>query len=172
MSALYRPFLELIPNNGKILDAGCGSGRDSLYFKQHGYQVHAFDGSLEMCRLASALIGQPVRQRMFDDVEWVSEFDGIWACASLLHVERRYIDFVVKRFIRSLRQGGVMYVSFKKHDGEWEQNGRFFNGYTEQSFNGLLGAHKQLIPVSIWTTDDIRPDRSNEKWLNALLQKP
>ena len=64
-----------------------------------------------------------------------------------------------------------MYVSFKNRDGEWEQNGRFFNGYTEESFHSLLEEHAELVPISIWTTDDARPNRVNEKWLNALLLK-
>lgn len=172
MSALYKPFLELLPKNGKVLDAGCGSGRDSLYFKRRGYQVEAFDGSSEMCRLASSLLEQPVQSRHFNEVEWVSRFDGIWACASLLHIQRKNIDSVIERLSRSLRQDGVMYVSFKNRDGEWEQNGRFFNGYTEESFHGLLGEHEALVPISIWTTHDARPNRGGEKWLNALLRKP
>jgi SAM-dependent methyltransferase len=172
MSALYKPFLELVPENGSVLDAGCGSGRDSLYFKQRGYQVEAFDGSTEMCRLASALLGQTVGCIQFDEVEWVSEFDGIWACASLLHVGRQNIDSVIERLSRSLRPDGVLYVSFKSRDGEWELNGRFFNGYTEESFHGLLLKHSELVPTSIWTTDDARPNRGGEKWLNALLRKP
>jgi len=171
MSALYKPFLELVPENGRILDAGCGSGRDSLYFKQRGYQMEAFDGSSEMCRLASALLGQSVHRKEFGEVEWVSEFDGLWACASLLHVRRQNIDSVIERLSRSLQPDGVMYISFKNRDGEWEQNARFFNGYTEESFDDLLRNHAGLVPISIWTTDDARPNRGGEKWLNALLRK-
>jgi hypothetical protein len=53
-----------------------------------------------------------------------------------------------------------MYVSFKNRDSEWEQNGRFFNGYTEESFHDLLGKHEPLVPISIWTTNDARPNRA------------
>ena len=171
MSTLYRPFLDLIPKGGRILDAGCGSGRDSLNFQQHGYSVEAFDASLEMCRFASSLIAQPVSQKTFDEVDWVAEFDGVWACASLLHVRRQDIDLAVERLIRSLRQGGVMYVSFKNLDGEWESRGRFFSGYTSDTFPCLLGKHPDLNPITIWTTADLRPNRGDEKWLNALLRK-
>jgi SAM-dependent methyltransferase len=171
MSALYKPFLEPVPENGRILDAGCGSGRDSLYFKRRGYQVEAFDGSAEMCRLAARLIGQPVRQKTFEEVDWVSEFDGVWACASLLHVGHKDIDSVLERLTRSLRAGGVLYVSFKKRDGDWEQSGRFFSGYSQESLFRLLAKHPVLVPISIWTTADARPSRIEEKWLNALLRK-
>lgn len=171
MSALYKPFLALLPPNGRILDAGCGSGRDSLYFKRHGYQVEAFDASLEMCRLASAHLGQPVHQKTFDEVGWDSDFDGIWACASLLHVRRDSIDSVIERLCHTLGPSGVMFASFKLRDDEWEQDGRFFNGYDEASFPQLITHHPALLLRSIWVSADERPGRKNEKWLNALLQR-
>jgi SAM-dependent methyltransferase len=171
MSALYKPFLELLPLNGKILDAGCGSGRDSLYFIQHGFQVEAFDASPEMCRLASGVVGQTVHLRTFDEADWIAEYDGIWACASLLHVGRDSIDAVMERLCRSLRPSGVMFASFKLRDEEWEQDGRIFNGYSEDSFRRLIEGHPSLLPKSIWMSDDARPERKDEKWLNALLQR-
>jgi SAM-dependent methyltransferase len=149
MSAFYEPLLELIPRSGKILDAGCGSGRDSLYFMQHGYQVEAFDGSAEMCRLASKLIAQPVEQKTFDEVDWDSEFDGVWACASLLHVRRDSMDAVLERLCQALRPSSVIFASFKHRDEEWEQQGRFFNGYSEDSFRQLIEGHPSLRVKSI-----------------------
>jgi SAM-dependent methyltransferase len=170
MSALYKPFLELVPPNGRILDAGCGSGRDSLYFIRNGYQVEAFDASAEMCRLASSLIGRKVDQKTFDGLEWNSEFDGIWACASLLHVSRDSIDAVLERLGRALKHMGILFVSFKFRDYEWEQDGRVFNGYSEETFRVLIERHPELRVISIWVSDDARPNRRGEKWLNSLLQ--
>jgi SAM-dependent methyltransferase len=129
MSSAYAPFLAYIPRSGRILDAGCGSGRDSLYFLQKEYEVVAFDASAEMCRLASELIGQTVYQKSFEDIDWISEFDGIWACASLLHLRRNSIDSVLYKLRRALKPNGVMFVSFKLRDEEWEEGGRFFSGF-------------------------------------------
>ena len=171
MSPLYEPFLALVPQNGKILDAGSGSGRDSLYFKQHGYNVEAFDASPEMCRLASIVINQPVYLKTFDEVNWTSEYDGIWACASLLHVRRDSIDGVLERLYRALRPGGVLFASFKLRDEEWEQDSRFFNGYSQESLQRLIKHHAELLPISMWVSADARPGRKDEKWLNALLQR-
>ena len=171
MSALYKPFLKLVPPTGKILDAGCGSGRDSLYFLRRGYQVEAFDASSEMCRLASSLIGQPVHRRTFSEAGWESEFDGIWACASLLHVSRDSIDAVLDSLCGALKPNGAMYVSFKLRDGEWEQDGRFFNGYNEGSFRTLVDSHPALLPTSVWISDDTRAFHEGERWLNALLRQ-
>jgi len=171
MSTLYVPFLEHVPPGGKILDAGCGSGRDSLYFLRHGYQVEAFDASAEMCRLASHLIGRTVRQKTFDMVCSVSEFDGIWACAALLHQPRNLMDKVLERFCRALKPGGVLFVSFKLRDGQWEQGGRSFSGYDEKSFRELVEKHGSLAACTIWTSNDVRPERVGEQWLNAILQR-
>jgi SAM-dependent methyltransferase len=107
----------------------------------------------------------------FDEVNWVSEFDGIWACASLLHVGRDSIDAVIERLCRALKPNGAMFVSFKFRDEEWEQDGRFFNGYSEVSFRQLIEIHPLLRVESIWISDDTRPERKDEKWLNALLQR-
>jgi 2-polyprenyl-3-methyl-5-hydroxy-6-metoxy-1,4-benzoquinol methylase len=71
-----------MPPGGRILDAGCGSGRDSLHFLQHGHEVEAFDASAEMCQLASSLIGRTVLQKTFEDVDSVSDFDGVLANTS------------------------------------------------------------------------------------------
>jgi 2-polyprenyl-3-methyl-5-hydroxy-6-metoxy-1,4-benzoquinol methylase len=171
MSALYAPFLALIPPGGRILDTGCGSGRDSLYFLQHGYDVEAFDASAETCRLASGLIGRTVLENTFEEIDSDSEFDGVWACASLLHVCRGSTDAVLQRLCRALRPGGIMFVSFKFRDGEWEQDGRFFNGYDESSFRALLMRNLSLALYSSWVSNDARPDRRHGKWLNALLRR-
>src|SRR4051794_32480007 len=81
LSALYKPFLALIPAGGRVLDAGCGSGRDGLYFKRNGFDVTAFDASSEMVRAGSELLGQPVLNLTFQELDFRNEFDGIWACA-------------------------------------------------------------------------------------------
>lgn len=171
MTVQTAPFLAHIPPGGKILDAGCGSGRDSLYFLQRGYQVESFDASIEMCRLASSLIGEAVLQKTFEDVDYISVFDGVWASASLLHVRRDRIDGTLQKLSLALKPSGVMFASFKLCDGEWEKNGRFFNGYDETSFRELIKKHPSFVLSSICASDDVRPYRSSEKWLNVLLRR-
>ena len=85
MSLWRDKFEKYVTSGGRILDAGCGSGRDSKAFIQHGYSVVAFDASKEMCRMASELIGQEVWQMKFDEISFDEEFDGIWS-----------IDLIVK----------------------------------------------------------------------------
>lgn len=86
MGPLHARFLQNIPAGGRILDAGCGSGRDARAFKDLGFEVEAFDASPELAKLASTHLGHTVRVRTFSDVSEVHAYDGIWACASLLHL--------------------------------------------------------------------------------------
>ena len=170
MRSLYTPFLERIPKGGRILDAGCGSGRDSKAFLQQGYRVEAFDATGEMAKLASQHTGLPVKQMTFSDVDAVNRYDGIWCCASLLHVSAAELPDAMAKLARALKPGGIWYVSFKHGDGERVKEGRRFTDLNEQGLNTLLAGLAGIKLVGHWITEDKRPDRS-EMWLNALLQK-
>ena len=117
MSLWRDKFEKYVSSGGRILDAGCGSGRDSKAFIQHGYSVVAFDASKEMCRMASELIGQEVWQMKFDEISFNEEFDGIWACASLLHVHGEELPKTLESLRKALIKSGIIYVSFKYGDG-------------------------------------------------------
>src|SRR4051812_18011344 len=86
MRALYERFLKHVQPGGRILDAGCGIGRDAVAFAQRRFSVTAIDASAAMVRTAMASAGPQVtvKQMRFEDIDWHDEFDGIWACASLL----------------------------------------------------------------------------------------
>ena len=90
-------FLAYVPAGGKILDAGCGSGRDMIAFRDAGFDVSGFDASEELCRIAAEKTGIPVKQLFFEELEGEQEYDGIWACASLLHVARTDLPDVLRR---------------------------------------------------------------------------
>lgn len=172
MKELYDPFLREIPAGGRILDAGCGSGRDSLAFLQKGYQVIAIDASVEMVHTAKKLTGLEAKLLNFDSMDFDREFDGIWACASLLHVSRRELNPVLARFTTALKPSGVLYLSFKHGDAERVENGRFFNDLDEPLLMDTLSNHPQLELVRIWTSEDTRNDRrGRQPWLNAIVRR-
>jgi SAM-dependent methyltransferase len=170
MTGFYKPFLELLPANARILDAGCGSGRDSLYFLRHGYDVVAFDASEEMVKRSSALLGKPTLKLKFEDLAFDNEFNGIWASASLLHVCRSDLLCVLSKLKAALREGGVLYASFKLRNDEWQERGRYFNGYDVEALKFLLAA-AGLRSSRTWQSPDLRPNRSSEFWVNALAQR-
>ena len=171
-------FLQYMPEGALILDFGCGAGRDTRCFLAHGYRVDAVDGSEAMCRAAGSLTGIPVRQMLFQELAEIDHYDGIWACASVLHLPTQELTDVLARMIRALKAGGVMYLSFKYGNYEGERNGRYFTDLTEERFRDLLKSvrEEELLTDSgefpvFWITGDVRPGRSGEKWLNILLKK-
>ena len=171
MNDLHKPFLELLPGGGTILDAGCGSGRDSKIFIAEGFKVVAFDISPELVKLASNLIGEEVLQLSFSDLRFENRFDGIWACASLLHVLKTDMRQTLLKLSRALKQGGVLYASFKYGNTERIRRGRHFSDYDEASFDNLLGDLPDLTLIRYWQTIGRKPNSSHDKFLNVLLSK-
>jgi 2-polyprenyl-3-methyl-5-hydroxy-6-metoxy-1,4-benzoquinol methylase len=172
MSSVYNRFLPELAPGSHILDAGCGSGRDSKVFLQNGHTVTAFDASPEMARFAGAYTGQKCRVLCFQEVDFQQEFDAIWACASLLHVPKCEMESVLSRLIAALRNGGVMYVSFIEGEGERiSADGRLYNSYTARSLGELLGRISSVGKIAFWKSDEIASSGQRAPWLNCLFKK-
>ena len=164
-------FLQYLEPGARILDFGCGSGRDTKYFRNRGFQVEAVDGSAEFVRIASEYTGINVRRMLFQDLDEVECYDGIWACSSILHLPCAELEVVLGKMARALRRRGIVYTSFKYGTEEGERSGRYFTNMTEAKMAGLL----ERIPVydveEMWVTFDVRPGRGDERWLNMILRK-
>lgn len=171
MTPLRARFLHLVGPKGRLLDAGCGSGRDAKAFLAQGYEVEAFDASAEMARLASTHTGIAVRASSFLNLEEVHRFDGIWACASLLHVSPSQQPEALARLHRALKPGGVLYASYKLGNGErTDAQGRHFTDADQDRLSQWIQDLKDAELVDTWITGDARPGHS-EQWLNALICK-
>ena len=171
MSHLYNDFLKHIPKGGHILDLGCGSGRDSLEFIKRGYKITAVDGSKELANAASKIIGQQVICSKFEDLKLTETFDGIWASASLLHVNKNNIVDVIKNVSSNLKPNGVFYMSFKYGENEYiDEKGRYFNCYTEETFKEMLSQVPNLKIKTIYKSGDTLGGRNNLVWLNIILE--
>jgi superfamily II DNA or RNA helicase/SAM-dependent methyltransferase/SOS-response transcriptional repressor LexA len=168
MSSLHDRFHRLVPKGGHILDAGCGSGRDTKAFVELGYQVTAFDAAHELAALATKHTGIDVQVRTFDDINETARYDGIWACASLLHLSREQIPAALGRCWHALKPRGVFYLSFKHGAHERVQGGRHFTDASEAQLRAWCQTLPELGEVQCWITADRRPGRS-EQWLNAIL---
>lgn len=169
LTSVYERFLRHVPASGRFLDAGCGVGRDVLAFSQQGFEVVGFDGSRSMVELARSRVGNraTIHLMRFDEMAWCAEFDGIWSCASLLHVAASNFPGVAARFSAALHIGGAWYLSFKLGQGERMAGGRLFSDHTEASLRAAL-AELPLQLVDMWTSADLRPDRTAEHWVNAI----
>jgi SAM-dependent methyltransferase len=170
MTSIHQRFLAQLTPRAHILDAGCGSGRDAKAFAEAGFQVTAFDASEELARLASAHCGFEVAVRRFEDVDETEVFDGIWCCASLLHVPLAAMPTTLDRLWRALRPGGTLYVSFKHGIGERVHDGRRFTDADEATLRRWFGRWPDVNRLDVWLTDDQRPDRT-ERWTNALATR-
>ena len=170
-SKIQEMFLKHIKPGSRILDLGCGSGRDSRAFLERGYEVVPVDGSAELAKLAGAYIGREVIVADFREFEPEGTFDGIWACASLLHLPKDEIAAVMRKTADHLTEGGCVYVSFKYGEFQGERNGRYFTDMTEESFRELLEGVPGLVIEEFFSSGDVRAGRENERWLNVMMRK-
>ena len=164
-------FRKMLPVGSRILDFGCGSGRDTKNFLEKGYQVEATDGSSELCKLASAFTGIEVKDMLFQDLNASGKYEGIWACSSILHLSKKKLLPVIRKMCDALKDNGVIYTSFKYGDFEGERNGRYFTDFTEDTFDKFIKVIQELTIEEEWITSDVRPGRGEEKWLNLILRK-
>ena len=171
MEEQYKPFLNLLPSNAKILDAGCGAGRDSKAFLEKGYDVTAIDASKELAKKASKHIGQNVLPLRFDELKFKEEFDGIWACASLLHVPKEEFQDSLQHLSDALKPGGIMFASIKKGEGEsFDKQGRFFSYFSEKEFKDIVNNIKGLEVVQVLGNED-KLNRKDTVWMSIILKK-
>ncbi len=171
MGETLEKFAAYLPEGGEILDLGCGSGRDSLTFIEHGFDVTAIDGSKELSELASIHIGQDVLTMEFEQLDFHEVFDGIWACASLLHIPSEELEDIFKKVILGLKTGGVLYMSFKHGDFAGFRNGRYFNDFKTKTMREFLNKFDELEVLDIWKSEDVKSEINDELWLNVLVKK-
>ena len=164
-------FLHLLNEGAAILDFGCGSGRDTKYFLDKGCRVTATDGSAELCRQASVFTGIEVQEMLFQELDDIDTYDGIWACSSILHLPKNELLLVIRKMSDALKDTGVIYTSFKYGDFEGVRNGRYFTDFNEDSFKKFIAGIPEITIEDHWITGDVRPGRGDERWLNLILRK-
>jgi SAM-dependent methyltransferase len=172
VSGLRERFVTYIPAGGLILDAGSGSGRDTLAFRALGYEVEAFDASPALAELSTRLTGIQTQVRRFENFNEQARFDGIWACASLLHVPEEGLPDALVRLNRALRSRGALYVSFKEGVGECTvPDGRRFTNLTIQRLKLLLSSLPSVLIRDIWAYRAQNSSKESEEWVNAIATK-
>lgn len=168
---LYFPFLQYLSPGAHILDLGCGSGRDSKAFREMGYEVTSVDGSSEIAEWASAFTGHPVTIKYFQNIDYIQEFDGVWASASLLHCHRDQLQEIICKIVKSLRADAVAYMSFKWGESslidDW---GRRFTNQTTDSLRLLLCNAENTEILKIWDSE-IQLRGQTQKWVYAIIRR-
>ena len=169
MSHLYNVFEKYIPHPSRILDVGSGTGRDSLYFTKKGHTVTSFDASESLVEFSRMFLDD-VRLDTFQSFQSEEAYHGIWACASLLHVERKDILMIIQKYIDMLVEGGVFYMSFKRCDYDYIKDGIQYTCFSSETLHDLLNHTHDAKIVELFETEDVRPHRV-ETWVNVIIQK-
>lgn len=166
MTDLLGRFASRLPQGGRVLDLGCGSGRDTIALRGMGFSVVPVDGSEGMCRVASENTRSEVRCLDILDLDYVGEFDGVWACASLLHLKGDEIPQALTLINRALVDGGILYMSFKLGRFYGIRDGRWYTDMDDVEVP-VLSESAGFEASDVWNTADPR----GTAWVNAILTK-
>ncbi len=161
MSGVYALFEPLLKGK-RILDVGFGSGRDMIYFKSKGYEVYGIDNEPSFVKHA---LDEGLRVCLADVLTYQTEqrFDGIWACASLLHLKKKQMAEAIENLKGLLVDDGVLFVSLKEGEAETiDEKGRLMT-FVSEAFLKELG-FKMLLK-----SEDV--SGRGVFWLNAVYRK-
>lgn len=164
-------FTSRVKPSGRILDVGCGSGRDMRHFIDLGYYVEGIEPSREMAKIARSRTGAIIHEIAAEQIDFSNQFDGVWACASLLHVDRSKMEETYNSIMRSLKRSGVFYFSLKSGAGiVRKEDGRLFANYSSNEIEELVAARSDAKSFVSWESSDAL-NSINTKWLNFIVVK-
>jgi SAM-dependent methyltransferase len=167
-------FLDRLKPGVKILELGCGGGRDSEAMIARGYDVDPTDGVVEIARQAEQRIGRTVRVMRFDQLQAEESYDAVWAHASLLHVPRTDLPAILCRIHRALKPGGFHFANYKGGGTEGRDGfSRYFNYFSrDQLIDIYLGAAPwSLVDVNEYEGGGYQ-ERKLGPWIAVTVRKP
>lgn len=171
MENVISSFLSRMPDEGHILDIGCGAGRDAKIFLEQGYQVTAIDSSPELAAITSRFLNQKVMVKRAEEIDEENCYDGIWACASLLHMPKSDLPLTLLKIAFALKPAGVLYFSLKKGtDEKFDHKDRFFSHYTVEELKPILNNLPRLHQTEISETTSLLQGKP-QNWINVFSVK-
>lgn len=168
VSGIMTRFLAYLPKGGSIVDVGCGSGRDVRTFCALGFEAIGLDLSEELARIAGEKTD--VKIIVADMASWMAEepVDGLWCCASLMHLDEEGLKRFISNIEHNLKPGGTMFVSVKTGvETGIDESGRYFRNYSKEELLKLLDSASCLVIQECWETEDMLA-RKQFKWLNVI----
>ena len=169
-------FAASLPAGGRVLDAGCGAGRDLRWLAAAGFAVEGLDLSPAMVEAARRNTGYRIPVRRMDFAAYADpegSWDGIWAMASLLHLPKRALGPILERLHASLAPGGILAFSLKTgQDEALDDRGRPMSRYAPDELNGLVLAHLgDRARAKISTSSAGDSSRRATSWLEATITR-
>lgn len=172
MSDCYERFIKYLKPGDSIIDVGAGSGRDIKYFVKCGFVVEGIDASAELCKLASDYTGVSIKCCTIQEWRPEKKYSGIWANASLLHLNIEEIQKFMCRIPDILQDKGILYFSLKSGITTGiDTDGRFFTDVSEEKVQQFIEKSTAITIVDMWKTED-KLNRSGFSWINVIVQKP
>lgn len=168
MSLFYPMLLKSIPQGGTILDVGFGSGRDSIYFDKHGYDVYSIDTCDSFVNhLKKYKIGHVYKKSVLE-IDYKNKFDGIWANAALVNLNKVEIKDALIKLRDALKPNGVIYASFKYGTSEgYDELGRYNTYLNESQMVEMLSGTQLFFKDMRIAKDTTR----KLNWLDVVLRK-
>ena len=168
MDSIYKPFIKKLNKGASILEIGCGSGRDLLFFKKAGFTLTGLEPCKALAEHARGYAQVQVIEETIQNLKCDKKFDAVWACASLLHIPSNELKSSLDKISQLMSQDGIFYASFKHGEFEGFRSGRFFNFQTIESIKKYITDSLKI--VKHWVSSDQRKERKDE-WLNIIMSK-
>jgi SAM-dependent methyltransferase len=166
-----RKFMSALPTQARVLDLGCGTGRTTAFMARAGIDVEGWDASPEMAAIGLQEYELAIQIKLFDDLDDVEAYDGIFANFSLLHAPKSKMPDILKRISRALKPGGHLHIGLKMGNGEARDKlGRFYAYYSDPEITGLLN-DVGLPSIDRSYGADIGLDGEPAPWIILLAQK-
>ena len=167
-------FLEALRPNSRILELGCGGGRDARAMLDAGHDVDVTDGTPEIANKAAEFLQSPVRVMRFEELDTIGEYDAVWANASLLHVPRSGLPSILSKIHRALKQGGIHHATYKGGGKEGrDKHGRYFNYLSSDEVAEMYeySGHWEILTVSEYLGSGYDPGVEGP-WIALMARKP
>ena len=166
-------FMQLLPTGARILELGCGGGRDAEALLAHGFEVHPTDGTPAIAVEAEQRLGRPVKVMLFDELSDIGAYDAVWANASLLHVPRAGLDQVLALIWRALKPGGLHFASYKAGGvAGRDRLGRYFNYPDRQTLTEAYARSAAWEVVSVVDYVGGGYEGGQGPWIAITVRRP